>query len=83
MTWLPWNAGQDRLRDEVMLQAQRLVARAAGSTENLQQARTAAATIVKGFFEEVGWQVEVAWEEAPLTERADKPRRATDPPPLL
>ena len=28
---LPWNAHHDRLRDEVMLQAQRLVAQAAGS----------------------------------------------------
>ena len=30
MVWLPWNAHHDRLRDEVMLQAQRLVAQAAG-----------------------------------------------------
>jgi hypothetical protein len=80
MTWLPWNADQDRLRDEVMLQAQQLVARAAGSNENLQQARTAAATIVKGFFEEVGWEVKVVWEEGPLAKTADKPRRTTDPP---
>jgi hypothetical protein len=26
MCWLPWNAHQDRLRDDVMQQAQRLVA---------------------------------------------------------
>ena len=71
MTWLPWNADQDRLRDEVMLQAQQLVARAAGSNENLQQARTAAATIVRGFFEEVGWKVRVSWEDAPLAKRGD------------
>ena len=81
MTWLPWNADQDRLRDEVMLQAQQLVARAAGSNENLQQARTAAATIVKGFFEEVGWEVRVSWEDTSLATRTDKPRRTTDPPP--
>jgi hypothetical protein len=30
MVWLPWNADQDRLRDEVMRQAQELVTRAAG-----------------------------------------------------
>lgn len=71
MTWLPWNADEDRLRDEVMLQAQQLVAHAAGSNENLQQARTAAATIVKAFYEEVGWQVRVSWEELPLAKRAD------------
>ena len=62
MVWLPWNANLDRLRDEVMLQAQQLVAQAAGSAENLQQARTAAATIVTAFYEEVGWQVRVTWE---------------------
>ncbi len=42
------------------------MARAAGSNENLQQARTAAATIVKGFFEEVGWEVKVVWEDGPF-----------------
>ena len=62
MVWLPWNADADRLRDEVMLQAQQLVAHAAGSDENLQQARTAAATIVTAFYEEVGWTVRVTWE---------------------
>ena len=62
MVWLPWNADQDRLRDEVMLQAQQLVAHAAGSNENLQQARTAAATIVTAVYEEVGWTVRVIWE---------------------
>ena len=62
MVWLPWNADADRLRDEVMRQAQQLVAHAAGSNENLQQARTATATIVSAFYEEVGWKVRVTWE---------------------
>ena len=62
MVWLPWNANADRLRDEVMLQAQQLVAHAAGSDENLQQAKTAAATIVAGFYKEVGWKVSVSWD---------------------
>ena len=65
MTWLPWNADEDRLRDEVMLQSQQLVAHAACSDENLQQAKTAAATVIKTFYEEVGWQVQVTWEGAP------------------
>ena len=50
MAWLPWNADQDRLRDEVMLQVQQLVAQAAGSDENRQQAKAAAATIVRAFY---------------------------------
>ena len=41
-TWIPWRADQDRLRDEVMLQAQRMVAQAAGSKENIEQAKRAA-----------------------------------------
>ena len=67
MVWLPWNADADRLRDEVMLQAQQLVAHAAGSDENLQQAKTAAATIVAAVYEEVGWMVRVSWEGTSAT----------------
>ena len=37
------------------------------ATPNLQQAKTAAATIVKPFYEEVGWHVRVSWEGVPLT----------------
>lgn len=67
MTWLPWNADQDRLRDEVMRQAQQLVAHAAGSTESFQQAKTAAEAIITAFYGEVDWQIKVAWtpEAAP------------------
>ena len=68
MVWLPWNANQDRLRDEVMLQAQQLVTHAAGSDENLQQAKTAAATIVTAFYEEVGWKVRVTWQGTSASE---------------
>ena len=62
MAWLPWNADQDRLRDAVMLQAQQLVAHAAGSTESIQQAKTSTEAIIRAFYAEVGWQVEVTWE---------------------
>ena len=61
MAWLPWNADQDRLRDSVMLQAQQLVAQAAGSAESIQQAKAAAASIITGFYGEVGWCVQVTW----------------------
>jgi hypothetical protein len=81
MAWLPWNADEDRLRDEVMLQSQQLVAHAAGSDENLQQAKTAAATVIKTFYEEVGWQVRVTWEGAPSAKRSDETRQTKDPPP--
>ena len=61
-TWVPWGGDQDKLRDSVMLQAQELVAHAAGAAENLQQARTAAETVIRSFYAEVGWQVKVTWE---------------------
>jgi hypothetical protein len=71
-TWVPWSSDQDSLRDTVMLQAQRLVAHAAGSAENIQQAKAATTTIIRAFYEEVGWQVRVTWEEGPLS-KSSKP----------
>ena len=68
MAWLPWNVDEDRLRDDVMRQAQELVGRSAGSAENLRQARLAAEAIITGFYDEVGWQVQVRWlDEPPVT----------------
>ena len=61
MTFLPWNADQDRLRDEVMLQAQELVAHVAGSQENLHQAKSNTETTISTLYSEVGWQVSVRW----------------------
>ncbi len=63
MTWLPWNAHQDRLRDEVMLQAQRLVTQAAGSKDNIEQAKRSAELILQMLFEHVGWNVRVVWQD--------------------
>jgi hypothetical protein len=39
-----------------------LVAHAAGSKENLQQAKTATEAVIKAFYEEIGWQVNVTWQ---------------------
>jgi hypothetical protein len=61
MAWLPWNSDQDKVRDAVMLQAQRLVGQAAGSKENIDQAKMAAEVIIRSFYGEVGWEVKVAW----------------------
>lgn len=62
-TWIPWRADQDRLRDEVMLQAQRMVAQAAGSKENIEQAKRAAEVIIGALYEHIGWVVKVVWAE--------------------
>lgn len=61
-TWVPWRGDQDKLRDCVMLHAQRLVAHTAGSPENLGQAKAAAEAIIRSFYEEFGWRVRVVWE---------------------
>lgn len=67
-TWIPWHTDQDRLRDEVMLQAQRLVAQAAGSKENIEQAKRAAEIVIGALYEQLGWDVKVVWEEMPVTQ---------------
>ncbi len=64
-TWIPWTSDSDSLRDEVMKHAQRLVARAAASGENLSQAKRSAETVIQGFYSELGWHVSVAWESLP------------------
>ena len=50
------------------------MARASGFGENLGQAKTAAATIVKGYFEELGWRVGVRWEEDRMARGPDESR---------
>ena len=64
-TWIPWTSDQDSLRDTVMHQAQELVAHAAASAENFQQAKMTAETVIHSFYAEVGWQVNVTWAIVP------------------
>ena len=61
LTWLPWHADQDSLRDAVMSEAQRLVAYTAASAENIQTAKMTAETVLKALYTEVGWQIDVTW----------------------
>jgi hypothetical protein len=77
-TWIPWHADQDRLRDEVMLQAQRMVSQTAGSKENLDQAKRAAEIIIATLYEHVGWQLKVVWQETPNAQVADAKAIAAD-----
>lgn len=61
-TWVPWRGDQDVLRDTVMREAQKLVAQAAMSAENIGQAQAAAETILQAIYAEVGWQVQITWD---------------------
>ena len=75
-TWIPWRADQDKLRDAVMQEAQKLVGHAAASAENIQAAKQATETLVKTFYGEVGWHVTVTWEETPAEgKRGNSPSR--------
>ena len=64
-TWIPGLFlpvdQSDRLRDAAMRHAQSLVEKVAGSKEHIDEARIATATLIKGFYQLVGWNVEVRW----------------------
>ena len=62
--WMPWSGDGDKLRDQVMREAQKLVAQAAASGEYIAQSKTAAEAIIAAFFAELGWSVEVRWADA-------------------
>lgn len=75
-TWIPWSSDQDHLRDAVMREAQELVAHAAASAENFQQTRTITATLIRSFYQEVGWEVAVVWSDMPK----EAPKTPSAPP---
>jgi len=62
-TWVPWRGDQDRLRDEVMREAQRLVAHAAASGDNIARTEQAVEAVIQAFYQEVGWQVRIVWSD--------------------
>ena len=62
-TWIPFGTDQDALRDEVMHQAQLMVAQAAGSKENIEQAKRSAEAIIGALYEHVGSTVQTVWQE--------------------
>jgi len=62
-TWVPWSGDQDRLRDEVMREAQRLVAHAAASGDNISRTEQAVEAVIQAFYQEVGWRVRVVWSD--------------------
>ena len=69
-TWIPWRADQDKLRDEVMLQAQHLVTQAANSPENIEQARRQAEVIIAALYEHLGWHLTIVFQDTPAAQVA-------------
>ncbi len=61
--WMPRSGDGDKLRDQVMKEAQKLGAQAALSQEYIAQSKTAAEAIIAEIYGEMGWSVEVTWAE--------------------
>jgi hypothetical protein len=61
-SWLPWKWGdKDELREAAMYHAQKLVAEAASSPQNVSHAQTHADLLIRRTYEMVGWHVVVEW----------------------
>jgi len=69
--WTPWGGNESNLRDNVMLEAQNLVANAAQAPDNVAHARANADAAIKNFYHEIGWDVVVIW--TPMAETAATP----------
>jgi hypothetical protein len=52
---MPWSGDGDKLRDQVMKEAQKLVAQAAVSQEYIGQSKGAAEAIIAEPYSELGW----------------------------
>ena len=65
-----------------MLQAQRMVTQAAGSKENIEQARRQAEVIIGAFIEQVGWHVKIVWQERQPPRPLPKAANADGPAPI-
>jgi hypothetical protein len=63
-TWLPWAGNADAIRDQAMFHAQELVKVAAGSKDNIAQARYTAEKVLQSFYRMADWQVVIDWEPA-------------------
>jgi hypothetical protein len=63
-TWMPWVAGdEDKLRDEAMREAQRMVSSAAGDKDNIDQARIQAELMLENMYQPIDWKVDVEWQD--------------------
>jgi hypothetical protein len=57
-----------------MHQAQLMVAQAAGSKENIEQAKRSAEVLIGALYEHIGWEVKITWQEPTVTQApADVP----------
>ena len=67
-SWIPWHTQSGRLLEEAMLQAQRMVAQAANSPENIEQARRQAEVIIAALYEHLGWHLTIVFQDTPSTQ---------------
>jgi hypothetical protein len=67
-SWIPWHSQSGRLLEEAMLQAQRMVTKAANSPENIEQARRQAEIIIGALYEHLSWSLKIIWQETPTAQ---------------
>jgi hypothetical protein len=61
--WITWTGNPDKLRDEAMWQAQRVIQAASGSADNIQLAKNSAEKLIHEMYRMVGWELLVEWVE--------------------
>ncbi|HNQ24662.1 MAG TPA: DUF4230 domain-containing protein [Phycisphaerae bacterium] len=61
-TWIPWKDPRDRLYEEGMKQAQKLIEFASATEDEMARARRHAELIIQKFYRQFGWDVRVEWE---------------------
>lgn len=61
-TWVPFGGNPDKLRDTVMLQAQKLVEETCRKKDIMNSARDNTVLLLKHMYEFIGWNVEVRWD---------------------
>jgi hypothetical protein len=61
--WITWTGNPDKLRDEAMWQAQRVIQAASGSADNIQLAKNSAERLILEMYRMVGWELLVEWVE--------------------
>jgi hypothetical protein len=63
-TWVPFGGNPDALRDETMLQAQKLVNHACGKEDIVEQARYNTKLLISHMYRFIDWEVDVLWQES-------------------
>src|SRR5207253_5833622 len=62
-SWVPWKGDPDGMRDEAMRQAQKVIAGAAGSQENIALAKQSSEKLIASVYGAIEWAVQFEWAD--------------------